>query len=71
MLCLTLMSTKAASLPPHIGSKLGLRLSIIALVMFRAGRKLDVETGIVFCLTVRLQPKEDCSLDVGREPHSG
>ena len=49
MLSLTLMSPKAASLPPYIGSKLGLRPSIIALLMLRVGLKRDVEIGNFFC----------------------
>ena len=54
MLSLTLMSPKAASLPPYIGSKLRLRPSIIALLMLRAGLKPDEETGNFFA----------CALDV-------
>ena len=48
MLSLTLMSPKAASLPPYIGLELGLCPSIIALLMLRVGLKLDVETGNFF-----------------------
>ena len=64
MLSLTLMSPKAAWLPPYIGSKLGLRPSIIALLTLRAGLKPDVETGNFFCLAMRLHPKRNCGLDV-------
>ena len=64
MLSLTLMSPKAASLSPYIGSKLGLRPSIIALLMLRAGLKPHVETGIFFCIAMRLHPKRNFSLDV-------
>ena len=48
MLSLTLMSPKAASLPPYIGNKLALRPSIITWLMPRVGLKRDVETGIFF-----------------------
>ena len=64
MLNLTLMSPKAALLPPYIGSEPGLRSGIIALLMLRAGLKPYVETSNFFCLAMRLHPNRNCGLDV-------
>ena len=64
MLSVMLMSPKAASLPPYIGSKLGLRPSIIALLMLRVGLKRDLERGNFFCIAMRLHSKRNCGLDV-------
>ena len=63
-LSLMLVSREAASLPSYIGSKLGLRPSIIALLLLRVGLKPDVETGNFFCLAMWLHPKRNCGLDV-------
>ena len=48
MLSVAFMSRTAASLPPYMGSKLGLRPNIIALLMLRAGPWPCLETSKFF-----------------------
>ena len=64
MVSVALLSPKAASLPPYIGSKLGLRPSIIAMLMLRAGLKPHLETGNFFPLALCPHPRRNSALDL-------
>ena len=53
---MALLSPKAMVLPSYIGSRLGLRASVIAFPMLKLGLKPDLNQGNFRCLALALNP---------------
>ena len=64
MVSVAMLSPKAASLPPYTGNKLGLRPSIIAMLMLRAGLEADLETRKFLSVALCAHPKQNCAFDL-------
>ena len=56
-LVLAVLSPKAVTLPCYIGSRLGVRASVLLFPIVKLGLKLDLDQGNFRCLALALNPR--------------